>query len=254
MTPPGPHAHAGCPLLSVDATRGGVHAVQFYEHDAQLADLVTRFVAAGIGGGDAVAVIARGAECHRIAAMLTARGVDVSEVERRGYYHAIDAERFIATLLDGAGLNRAVLERDLRPRMLGLRGSDGGRVRVFGETVSLLWERGHTDAALDLEAWWNGLARDAGLSVLCSYPASAFLGAADDRLAAVCARHTAVMPGGDPAGPFPDPSLFEPRPTLRDPDAQTCTALLAGLSAHDRSRVVEVTRVVADAVRDRRGR
>lgn len=254
MTPPRPHAHADCPLLPIDANRCGVHAVQFYEHDAQLADLVARFVAAGIGGGDAVAVIARGAECRRIAAMLTARGIDVSEVERRGYYRAVDAERFIATLLDGSDLNRAVLEREVRPQMLGLRGPDGGRVRVFGETVSLLWERGHTHAALDLEEWWNGFARDAGLSVLCCYPVSAFLGAADDRLAAVCARHTAVIPGDGPAGQFPAPSLFEPQPTLRDPDAQACAALLAGLSAHDRSRVVEVTRVVAHAVRQRRGR
>ena len=47
----------------------------------------------------------------------------------------------------------------------------GGRFRVFGEMVSLLWDASLTDAAIEVEAMWNELGAQYPFSLLCAYPA-----------------------------------------------------------------------------------
>ena len=44
-----------------------------------------------------------------------------------------------------------------------------GRVRVFGEMVSLLWEAGRQHDAARLEQLWNSLLHDSGCSLYCAY-------------------------------------------------------------------------------------
>jgi hypothetical protein len=43
-------------------------------------------------------------------------------------------------------------------------------VRVFGEMVSLLWDAGLIDAAVELEVLWNELGVQYPFSLLCAYP------------------------------------------------------------------------------------
>ena len=46
----------------------------------------------------------------------------------------------------------------------------GQPVRVFGEMVSLLWDAGLIDAAVELEVLWNELGVQYPFSLLCAYP------------------------------------------------------------------------------------
>lgn len=94
----------------------------------------------------------------------------------------IDRDAFDATI--GRALERAT------------RSTVGGRVRAFGELVTLLWTRRRREAALALEALWEQeRTRRRGFSLLCAYPLAAF-GAADDtpRFDAMCRHHTHVAP------------------------------------------------------------
>jgi PAS domain S-box-containing protein len=50
----------------------------------------------------------------------------------------------------------------------------GATVHAFGEMVALLCARGCHDAALELEALWNGLAQRQVFSLFCAYPWDAF--------------------------------------------------------------------------------
>ena len=80
----------------------------------------------------------------------------------------------------------------------------GQPVLVFGEMVSLLWDAGLVNAAIEVEVMWNELGDQHPFSLLCAYPArpvtcSHYL----DALTEVCRTHTEVT--GSP----PEPELAD---------------------------------------------
>ena len=88
-------------------------------------------------------------------------------------------------------------------------GAGGRDVRVYGEMVARLWDRGPVPAAIELEDLWNELSRGLPFALLCAYPATI----TDDpqsatSFSAVCACHTHVLDGapeltGEVTGRFP---------------------------------------------------
>ena len=69
----------------------------------------------------------------------------------------------------------------------------GQPVRDFGEMVSLLWDAGLIDAAIEVEAMWNELSGQYPFSLLCAYPAQPVSCAHQfDALTEVCRVHTHV--------------------------------------------------------------
>ena len=105
----------------------------------------------------------------------------------------------------------------------------GRRLRVFGEMVGLLLARGHASATVRLEDLWNELRRTHEFRLFCAYP----LAELDERagwrspIAEVCARHSRVIPVGEPrarwdrpraAGRARDPGRGSP-PAPRDQPA-----------------------------------
>ena len=72
------------------------------------------------------------------------------------------------------------------------------RVRVFGEMVDVLCERGQRDAAVELEELWNRLARTRDFTLLCGYRLDVFDRTSQvDTLPNVCRLHTHVTTGPD---------------------------------------------------------
>ena len=69
----------------------------------------------------------------------------------------------------------------------------GRPVRVFGEMVTLLWDGGLIDAALEVEAMRNELGAQYPFSLLCAYPAQpAACAHQTDALSEVYSAHTQV--------------------------------------------------------------
>ena len=69
----------------------------------------------------------------------------------------------------------------------------GQPVRVFGEMVSLLWDAGLIDAAVELEVLWNELGVQYPFSLLCAHPGQPAARAHQlDALTEVCHAHTQV--------------------------------------------------------------
>jgi excisionase family DNA binding protein len=169
------------------------HFVLFYEAEPFLFDSVSDFIAPALNAGDHAVVIATPHHRARIDERLRAAGVDPSAAARDGRYVARDAaatlsrfmvdgmplparfEAVVGELLDGAGAGR--------------------EVRVFGEMVALLVAEGNAEAALSLEALWNGIQQRYAFSLLCAYPMNQFGG---DELSALlsdtCGRHSSVIP------------------------------------------------------------
>ncbi len=169
------------------------HVVEFYETDAYLVESVAGFIAPSLHDLDAGIVIATAEHRAGVAERLAGAGIDVAGTAREDRYIAVDAGELLGRLLvDGAPDPRRFHEE-----IGGLidRAAHGRRaVRIYGELVALLLERGDAAATLALEDMWNEQAASHRFELLCGYPLDAFNDDARGPFKRICAVHTAVMP------------------------------------------------------------
>lgn len=196
---PGGYALSGrvaelAPLVMATA---GTHAVQLYEEDAFLVEILAHVVGDALENGDAVVTLATRRHQEALDERLALRRIDVGAARDLERYVTLDAETTVAALTADGEIGPDQFDRTIVPALdRAAHATVSGRVRAFGELVSVLWTRGRRDAALELEALWEReQARRRGMSLLCAYPLTAF-GSADDtpRFDAMCRHHTHVAP------------------------------------------------------------
>jgi DcmR-like sensory protein len=193
-------APSDAPLSVPDWTLVGhrAHAVQFYEDEAFLAELLSRFVGASLATGDSAIVVATARHRQALAERLKSRGFDLKVPEDQRRYIPLDAATTLSKIMRG-GLPDQVLFNELVAPMVedardAARGGRG-RVAAFGEMVALLWAEGNIAAALQLEELWNRLADIYSFSLCCAYPMSGFVGNPHAApFLKICAQHTHVFP------------------------------------------------------------
>ena len=172
---------------------GGDHIVQTWQDEAFLAETVAEYIGAGLRGGEAGLVVARPAHFELFKRHLP----EARAAGRSGQLRYFDAEDTMAKFM-----------RDGMPDWNSFHQAVGGliaelrlqypAVRVYGEMVDVLWQRGERDAAIRLEEFWNELAKLQTFSLFCAYrldnlDASAYGGA----LECVCHVHTHLIPARD---------------------------------------------------------
>jgi anti-sigma regulatory factor (Ser/Thr protein kinase) len=153
------------------------HVVEFYDSDDDLVAKIGAYVVGGVEAGETAIVVAT--EAHRC-------GVEqyVSR-EKTGMVVFLDAEETLSSFLVDGVPDRAAFDRVVGG--LVRSASVGGRpVRIFGEMVALLWDRGQVPAAIELETYWNELAQETPFSLFCAYPSAAFS-------SEICSMHTDVF-------------------------------------------------------------
>jgi MEDS: MEthanogen/methylotroph, DcmR Sensory domain len=178
----------------------GDHAVLFYRDEQELTERVSEYLLPAVQDGGVAIVVATPAHRRSFERHLAATGVDVANAQARGLYLAPDAGEtmrgfMVAEWPDPGGFWQAISP------LLRQAAKAGRPVRVFGEMVSLLWEAGLIDAAIEVEAMWNELGGQYPFSLLCAYPAQPVSCAHHlDALIEVCHVHTQVIGGPPEAG------------------------------------------------------
>lgn len=185
-------------FLGDPATSG--HAVEIYRDLEELAESVVLHLATGFAVGGAGLLVARPEHLRRFRARLASAGVDCDALELEGRLLVADAATTLASFMDGDTPSPERFEEVVGGLLDRAAAQGEGSVRVFGEMVDVLNERGLPDAALELEALWNDAAATRRFSLLCGYRLDVF----DPRTQAgllpyVCAAHSHVLPAHDPA-------------------------------------------------------
>jgi len=170
------------------------HVAQFYRDDESLLSSAETFIgealAAG-GGGILVITPERRQELER---RWRAQGIDLVGLRERGRYVALEAGPTLdKLLLDGWPKERRFI--DIVEPVVAACARRTSRLRVFGEMVAILCERGQYDAANHVEELWNNLAQRYQFSLMCAYPAHAFHETPDcGALLQACSTHSRVVP------------------------------------------------------------
>ncbi len=170
------------------------HAVQFYQTDGHLLDLLTRFIGTALVTGDVGIVVATKAHRDGLAKRFKARGLSVNVAREQGRFVSLDAAATLSRfMVDGRPDERRF--RDVVGGLLQTVAPRGERRRIaaFGEMVALLWAEGKTDAAIELEEMWNELAKEHAFCLCCAYPMSGFGNRHAAPFMKICAQHSHVF-------------------------------------------------------------
>ena len=170
------------------------HDVQFYDGEALLASSVAGFLAEGIRSAQPAIVIATPAHARLIREELRSRGIDVDTLGTKNLMW-LDARDCLASIMEGGRPSAELFDATVG-NVFEKVTSDRRYVtiRAFGEMVDLLWRDGKTQAAIELEELWNGLASRYSFALLCAYAASSLDPADMAGLERICARHSHVLP------------------------------------------------------------
>lgn len=177
------------------ATTAHHHAVQFYDSDEFLVDVVARYLAEGFRNGRPAIVIATDEHRHSLRDALKQRGYDVEDLGRRGVSRFLDAREMVDSLLVDGSPDRMRFESTIGRLIRDVTEQTGQEPCAYGEMVNVLWSDEKPEAALALEEMWNGLAERVKFGLLCGYSMGAFGDAShSDGFRRVCAAHTHVQP------------------------------------------------------------
>jgi hypothetical protein len=146
-------------LLSGKYGKSG-HFVRFYDDGDIVMDEVAAFLRQAVGAGGKGIVIATPDHVDVLRRRLGTAAVRVAWM---------DADAMLARFMvdgwpDPARFDAAV------GTAVAAACAGGTTVHAFGEMVALLCARGRHEAALQLEALWNDLARRHDFSLFCAYP------------------------------------------------------------------------------------
>ncbi len=173
------------------------HAVQFYEDDAALVEIVGRRLATALAAGDMQVVVATKVHCEGLTEELRLRNINASAAIKAGRLIVLDAAETLAKFMVGGGPDKEKFQNTIGALVsrAAARTAPGHRLVVYGEMVALLWAEGKRDATVRLEELWNDLAEQHNFDLLCGYPIGAF-----DKLEHrqlffnICGEHTHINP------------------------------------------------------------
>ena len=179
------------------------HAVQFYGSDDSLFATVAGFLGEGLVLGQPAIMITTADHRIAIEEHLCGRLIDCETAKRDGELLVLDAEDTLNLfIVDGQP------DADLFEATVGgliqrtLDGRTKTTVRAYGEMVDVLWKRGESQAAINLEILWNKLALKHNFALLCGYAMGSFY-KQTKQLEDIAALHSHVVDSN--VIPFPEP-------------------------------------------------
>jgi len=146
------------------------HIVYPYTDEEKAVNAVFLFAGSGLSKGESVVLIMSDAHCEPITGKLASAGHNVLELQARGQLVCLKAERMLSEIMPSGKVN-PVLFREGARRLIGRARdcSPSGRVRIFGEMVSLLLARDYVEGAEQLESLWNEIIDSHDVSLFCTY-------------------------------------------------------------------------------------
>jgi len=168
------------------------HFCQIYGDDGAFLDALEGYVGGGLRGGESVIVIATQAHLEGLERRLETLGVDVKAARSEDRYIALSAEATLGRFMVNGWPDDQRFAETVSG-ILARAGSEGHKVRAFGEMVAVLWARGHYAATVRLEHLWNKLLETRKFPLFCAYPKAGFTKGASESIRELHLAHSKVI-------------------------------------------------------------
>ena len=146
------------------------HIVQLYQDQDFLNRAVCRFVGAGFANGEGIILVSTLPHWNGFRGRLEAEGVNVGAARKRGQLTVVDADELLPRFMRNAMPDPDIFPGVFADVVAEARASGGYRkVRVWGEMVNVLWERGDVDASMNLEDQFDQLIKKRDMAIFCSF-------------------------------------------------------------------------------------
>lgn len=171
------------------------HMAQLYRTDGELADSVSRFIAEGLDAGEAVLIIATASHWALFVARLaTMPCIDLASAIVSGQLRIMNADFALSTIMVD-GMPQWHRFQETANRIIEKSHKRFGKLRVYGEMASILWQNENRLGAERLESHWNALSHRHDIVRLCAYRVNE----ADAKgynavLECVCRTHSRLLP------------------------------------------------------------
>lgn len=170
---------------------GHDHIVQFYPDEDLLLRYLEEFIRGGLAGNDSCVVIATAEHIRVVDGLLATKQIDLAAARMSKRYITLDAQATLSSFMVGGMPDWQLFEREIGG-LLAQVSTGGNKIRAYGEMVALLWEEGNAPALIELEKFWNVIARQYQFSLYCAYPSYRFDGTDTPTLAGICQQHGIV--------------------------------------------------------------
>jgi hypothetical protein len=181
-----------------------LHAVRFYSDRDSLCRIVAAFIGDGVVAGHPALVV--GTREHRagVVAHLAMLSLDAETLQRTNQLLLLDAEETLSRFMVDGAPDAARFKFAMTESLNRLcRQRTDCRVRCYGEMVDLLWQQGHTSAAIRLEILWNHLANTHAFALLCGYSLNNIY--KDSAISSILSQHTHAVSDTGEMGRLADP-------------------------------------------------
>ncbi len=146
------------------------HIVQLYQEKAFLNRAVCRFVGAGLANGEGIILVSTAPHWTGFHAYLEDEGVNVRAARKRGQLTVVDADELLPRFMRNAMPDPDIFPGVFENVVAEARDAGGyQKVRVWGEMVNVLWERGDVDASMNLEDQFDQLIKKHDMAIFCSF-------------------------------------------------------------------------------------
>ena len=154
----------------IDDPTAAAHWVQFFDDVQSRSETVASFLHEGLDRGATLLIVETKDHWQATARLLAGRRVPIEAAAQSGQLTVLNASDAVTLVggADGPGSERFDRSIGALVRQLASRARP---LRVYGEVVDVLAERGDFDAALRLEALWNTLIDQVPMALLCGYSA-----------------------------------------------------------------------------------
>jgi hypothetical protein len=182
------------------------HAVEFYEPDHFPADGIAEYLRQGLTHGEAILVVASADHQRQLRDSLRACQVNLAELEEARICTWVNVNSALAALREGGAVRTETVEELFGPTLAqSTRVTPTGRIRTYGELVSVLAESGDFSGCIQLEACWNKILRSPSMEIrsTCGYPTNIFANESSPwSVREICHLHQEIRPlmaGSQPA-------------------------------------------------------
>lgn len=145
----------------------GRHFAQLHKDSQALANSVAIFVTSGLRRGDGVVIVAPASRNNLYLSPLS--NEERQDYLRTGQLTLFDSQAMLNRIMLGGMPEWAEFRATVGPVIEKAKLCGGPNTRVYGEMVNDLWRAGNTAAAIQLEEYWNQLARIYKFCLFCGY-------------------------------------------------------------------------------------